>query len=927
MLRRLSRLIAATALVAVLAPLAHSETRPAPTGLYVEGTMPSGSPGDQSAARMLVDPALDVGVGLSTVRGKQNGMVFVYDLARLEIAHAVDVPQFGLLADLAFLDAANHRVLFPPGDRGADASDCVAGPRADMAIAVFSIPTRTWSSIPVPCAGAEQFKTQGVSFHAPSGKLYSVGARQGEYSARALGGTTRDRYGQAILLRQVDAKTGALDWEIDLRASGCDAVTNGKFGGFVQRVGDAVVSYCYGPRNSLEGSQGFALRVPLVASRPVQANGQPSVVTTPTLPNDLAPILDAASGRLLLMTSGAANGNAVWVFDPTKDRFFGVMASGTGSDSSGAVTYAGLDPVRGRAYLMTGADVLVADARHSPLPAGLSYRVLEGASPFPSGPFISVSPKQRRVFIPTKDRGFIVLRDAVPDAVIPPPPDPDRGTADVPEDPLRTGAVHSGVATAFGAHVLNTGGIPRAIDNADPLCYSLLSAAVKDARGRCLADQVLTSGNREVFLASTVAEATSETGAAAVAAGGALATKDTATDADLRRLGGCMQDLVTERTAQVPPAAFVSLCAGSPLAAMKAGARGADGRGYPIPAATCESFAGTKPTSDNRAPSFLGLPGGTIATGKVTCDGDQRLADAAASSSALALPDADNPTLAVTRTTSTAKTTKTAEGVVTTATSGAYGVQIGTVRIGRIETEVTTKAHGRTGTTKVSFTRTISDVTAPGLSCATCDPQRVVAAINTAIGQRARASLPEGQAVASPKGFQAVAIKDPQLRDSDRALNDDDTFTIAGLQLVVYNDGRFGRSRAVVHLAGVQSESRYGIFVNPELSDPTDGGLVGDVVSELGLADAGFEAIGFGADPLAPVPASDGGGLGDALGKAADTAGTVVLAPPRLLAKGISLVVHNPGELALLAGLWSMLAAPLYLGLRRRWLLEELDEG
>ncbi|HUS62409.1 MAG TPA: hypothetical protein VMY34_09445, partial [Acidimicrobiales bacterium] len=340
----------------------------------------------------------------------------------------------------------------------------------------------------------------------------------------------------------------------------------------------------------------------------------------------------------------------------------------------------------------------------------------------------------------------------------------------------------------------------------------------------------------------------------------------------------------------------------------------------------CESFAGTKATTESRTPAPLGLPGGTIANGKVTCDGNAQLAEATALSSALSLPDVINPTFAVARTTSSAKTVKTAEGIVTTVSSGAYGVTVAGVNIGRIETEVTTKAHGRTGTTKVAFTRTISDVSSATLTCAVCKPDLVVDAINAAVGQRARASLPEIRATASPKGFQAVAIKDPQLRDSDRALNDDDTFTIAGLQVVVYNDGRFGRSRAVVQLAGVQAESRYGIFVNPEVGDGSDEALVGEVFSELSAGDAAFDTVGFGPDPLGPVAATDGSGIVGAIRSVAEVPFTVALAPSRLLAKGMSLVVHSPRELGLLAALWSLLAAPLYLGLRRRWLLDELEE-
>lgn len=922
----------AAAAVACVAGLSFVLSAPAPAGdaaapgLRVAGTIavPSATP-----LRMLVDPELNLGFAiLPGVGGDNSDALQVYDLAALKVVGQVKVPSFGLSADQAFVDVANHRILFPPGARGAEAAGCSTGPNPLMAVAVFDIRSRGWSTLPVPCSSGDQFKTQGLWFHAATNRLYSVGTLQADRTVRSLAGTTADRYGQTLLLRSVNVATGALDWELDLRMAGCDAIVSGPFGGFVGRSGDDVVSYCYGPRNSTEGSQGFALRIPLKDERPARGtDARTAVVTTPTLPNDLVPILDADGGRLLLLTAGAANGNAVWVFDIARDRFFGVIASGVAvADGVATTTYAGLDAARGRAYLLTGGDVLVADARHDPLPAGLGFRVVEGMPAQGTGPYVAVAPKLRRLFVPVRNKGFLAIDDTVVEPVDPPTPDPDRGTADIAEQPGRTGSVHSGVATAFGAHILNTGGVPRAVDNADPLCYTLASAAVKDARGRCLADQVLTAGNREAFLAPTVVEATSETGATAFAAGSAFASKDTATDADFRRLGGCMADLMAERSGAAAPAQYTSTCGATPLASLRTGTRGTDGRGAPVPGAVCESFVGAPAKTDERTAAAGGQSLGGQGRGTVACDGTARRASGSASSAVLALPETGEPTIAVGRSTSAATTTLTAEGVVTTVTATATDVLVAGITIGRVETSVTTKAHGRTGTTKVSFSRRITDVNGPGIACASCDPAAVVSAVNAALGQRVRASLPDVTQTASPKGYQALVLKDPQLRDSDRALNDDDTFTVAGLQVVLFNDGRFGRSRVVVHLAGVQAESRYGIFVLPDATDGVDAAGGPDLLPAVDVPGGSVDvpSVTVGVDPV-PVAAdtSIAGQLAPVVANLAS--GNPAKAAVEAVKVGTRLIVSHPREFALLLTMWSLLAAPAYLGLRRRWMHEELD--
>ena len=113
--------------------------------------------------------------------------------------------------------------------------------------------------------------------------------------------------------------------------------------------------------------------------------------------------------------------------------------------------------------------------------------------------------------------------------------------------------------------------------------------------------------------------------------------------------------------------------------------------------------------------------------------------------------------------------------------------------------------------------------------------------------------------------------------------------------------------------AGVQAESRYGIFLLPETSDGTTvGGTRFDNPPPAG-GPAGEPPPAGGGTPAAPSPGGQSGG-------------PVVTYPIEAIAGGVKLLVTNPREAGLLFLLWGLFAAPIYLALRRRSLSRALGE-
>lgn len=166
--------------------------------------------------------------------------------------------------------------------------------------------------------------------------------------------------------------------------------------------------------------------------------------------------------------------------------------------------------------------------------------------------------------------------------------------------------------------------------------------------------------------------------------------------------------------------------------------------------------------------------------------------------------------------------------------------------------------------------------------------------VNQALG-RARVTVPDAELQATPGGYQAVVTKHPGVRAADEAVNDDDSHTVSGLQVVVYNDGPEGRNRIVLQLAGVHAESRFGIQPIPDLSS--------SILNRLP------HVFDVPTPPIVTAPTET---------PPASIVKRIIRAPGRAIRGTVRWLVNNPREFALLFLLLTILATPVYLTIRRR---------
>lgn len=926
--RRLPGLVAAVVAVAgfvATAPLAA----PAQAGvddLQVIGRMPWGA--DMTKPRMHVDSVLHRGF---VFFGSQ---VYVYDLASMRLTTKVNAPSTfnnNLLNNHAAVDEQHHRIFWLQNP--AYPGGC------STAIWILRTDTLTWSQRPVPCygpGGVQGFYVGGISYYPKANKLYVVGHSSEEFNT--LQQYVRDRR-QSAIYRQLDADTLALDWELDA-TSLCESFTMDGFGsGLAQRVGDHVISYCY-QGGAQGGARGHSLVIDLVNGKP---QGMASIRTSPTFAAIVRPRVDPVTGRILITAEHPPFGPAVWVFDPIRERFLGVVPTGI-ADPTVEGFQSGFDVEKGRLFFQSSRGFVTADVRHRPLPGGVSYPALSQKLLIEVYVEMAVDPGLRRMFVvdQTKDE-FVVVADRSSEPADAPEPDYDQGTADIPEVEGTTARAYSAGANAYGIHLLNTSGIPAAVQGA------VQGADCNPTTpGQCASSTALSPGNREYFLAQSLVELGSSSGATALASAGRTASNDRATDSDVRSLGHCQTTKAPGLSPEQQKALDDQCKTPAPLAAATAGTSlegitfekmrgGTAGGEYPIPSSLCSDF-GERPTQ-----ASTDKPSPALGKSSVSCDATRAVVSSAAESQAPSFTDATGVTIHVAEASSDIDVELTAEGTRTTAWSEAKGLRLGdAIRIGRVRSEVVTVAHGRTGTTKATHARTISDVQAPGFSCAVeCDPKDVASAINRAFAGKLRAFAAEPFKITSPKGYTALVAKDPEQRDSDRAVNDDDTVTVDGLTLVFYNDsfyhqqnvcggGPFGlstpcgkatgnRSRLVIGLAGVQAESHYGVFPLPDTGDPSVDVTDGPKLTEL-------------IESLEEAPVSDtnanlviGTPIGRAAGSGMNPLLSAVTYPGRAAVDAVRLIVNHPGKAAVLFIFWLLLGAPVYFALRRRALATGLS--
>lgn len=677
----------------------------------------------------------------------------------------------------------------------------------------------------------------------------------------------------------------------------------------------------------------------------------PVVRRTPTLPGFVFPLVDPLSKKLLLLTADGINGNAVWVFDPKAERFVGLITGGVvGEDAE--KTAAGFDRVRGRAYVLTSSGILSASVRQSPLPGGKVHKVVDDADQVTPSKTIAVAPSLHRLFIPISRSGdndakigYAVVEDEVADPPIPRSLDPDTFTRQIDEESGKTSVDRSGAAQASGAHILVTGGVPRAVNQVDPFCEAPTGALDPAAFERdnfndsCFADLVVSKGNREYSLAYAAADTGTATGASAEGSGFFVPLTERPTDADIKNAGACLGRTFRGLGASGSDlGGYDQFCGNvqkglAPVIGddLRQGTQGGQypdtnndgkvdeqdepvqsGGGFPVPSAICNDFGGrpasvTAPT-DTKAQAF---------TATVTCNAELTAVAGQADVMRAPLPSALGVSVTVGHLSSSIQSQATPEGQLTVATATAEDVTIGPLHIGSIRSTATSWARGRTGTAGVSVKREWCGVmlgdqgTASACVDPTTDPQIIalIDDLNQALG-KVRLSVPDATASATPGGYQAVVSKHPEVVAADRAVNEDDSLTVSGLQIVVFNDGAEGRDRFIIQLAGVRTESRYAVVALPafEIPEFPELELIDDpIVEALELAAA--EPPRF--ETLPAIPASFESPAPSILGR-------VLPAPLQALRNLFGWLRNNLTEAALLFLFLAILATPVYLFLRRR---------
>ena len=604
---------------------------------------------------------------------------------------------------------------------------------------------------------------------------------------------------------------------------------------------------CYGPGNV----QSQVVRVTISAAGPSR------VEIFPGVPGPLSAQFDPGSDRVFFLTTNGGAGRGAWVFDGLRSSFLGVIASG--DNRVGASDYAmGIDPATGRLYMETPAGLLVADARRTPLPAGLLFREFAGQV---IGS-IHVDPATRRVFIPSpfvknpqgQSTEYLILKDSIRVSKDPPAGSPDALTVDAEERTDVTDVNYTGGARAFALRALTTGGAQRMAWN---LALGQFSPEDRgfDTAAATVATVPLDQANRDLYAARvrnvTIGNASSE---AAASFG----------DAD----AGTLRDAQSTNLA------------------------------WPFPPAECRDDEG-KPAEQS----------GTGAA--VSCD---LAATSVTGSSALTGSSADEGALLSTRGLiafgNVARNDR--DGLVARAIAIVQDVAIGgRVRIGEIRAEAMARAKGRPGTAAGTFERFIENVRIDtdgngtvDFSCEQCRPQAVAAAIEQALPGQVKVEFPQPDPVwfgGSRGGYQAVVQKETFRGYAEKTLNDDDSPEVTGMQLTFFADARAGRSRQVVQLAGVQTESHYGIYLlGSDAPEPTP-----EPEPTLAPVPTIAPTIDVPEAPKPPQPVVAG-------------TKTVTESFVRRIAAGSHVALANPKDALLLGTLWLFLGLPAYLIWRRR---------
>jgi hypothetical protein len=670
-----------------------------------------------------------------------------------------------------------------------------------------------------------------------------------------------------VYVAQWDAQTGAHEWAYQVR--GCRGeMTGGGWGLF--RDQSILSMGCVTP----EGT-GLAVRLTLPESGPPTAE---DVLTGPPLMNHV--MADPAAGRLVFVSEKDFK-ESLLPFDVQRASFVGAIAT-TRFKPAGA-SYQ-IDPTTGRLFGVTSdKGIVLADIRRTPAQQALTFPEFARSG----NAVIALEPaagdRPRRAFVRMGSDDYVqIFEDRVAVSEDPPLSELDRFTVNHRE---RAGVTDTGYelsAHSYGSRVLMVAGV-------EGLASGDVRRDIRRAGTPC------TAYDREI-VAGFVPEARMSKGTAAAAAVAAEADPGTKVDA-LQPFSRCWLH-------PDPLDTGVGLLGD---AWPGPGDIDSDGR---IDAAIGQSwpFSRLECTGDNN-PEPIRNETLTGFRADVACGGTAGRAEAFSQSRGDGA-SVQAGTLRVAESASHVTLERVAGGGVRArAEAWARGIEIaGVASIELVRTVATSGAAGLPGSAKGAFTREICGVVAGTFAQKGCGQSaEAVAAINRALGARGRVILrsPDLElAKGSPGGYLASVRKDRFEELSDRALNNDASTQVSGLEVLLINDDpSLGRARQVFQFAGVDASTSYGIFLLPtSLPPPVVPPVVPPVAPPMIHADP----------PPSPPPAG---------------ATTTVREIIRRVANGFAVAVRDPVEAALAALTWLTLVLPLYLARRRGSLGRALRRG
>lgn len=791
---------------------------------------------------------------------------------------------------LATVDEPGHRLLLPY-----DTAD--AGVPGFAGVAV--VDGRTLEKVAdwrrsFPGMGAQP-EPVGVSYYSPKGvagerKLLFLFQEQAPRQAFYVG-----YLNNVLWVAQWDAATGELDWP-PYRISACR--------GLYPHAGDARFTQQFF-RSAREQAMflgcvtsdysGIALKIALNdRGEPVGEDAFPGPAAVDFV------MADPVAERILFAVERDKD-ESLFLFDASRTAYVGAVA--ISKDASTGVGY-GLDSAAGRMYAQTGdvPGLLLLDTRRTPPAQALSFPQYRAPGDLPD---IVVDPgggaRSRRAFVRSGTLPFYyVYRDTIPVATDPKLSDLDALTIDRPEQAGVTGANFEASGHAYGTRALVVGGMEGLFPGPDPGGLGLSPRKqVRNAGSPCtLFDRIFVAG-----MVPGVTLANNSTSAAAVAA-------DTA------------EDQGTKTDVKEP----VARCWPNPDPfSTGSGLEGWPGPGDVDPNGDLDrtlgsdwrfeklecSGIGEKSTKHQNLEGFLA---------RTACDSKAERAEGFAQArtvtgTAFTFAPDGVPVVSVAEAGSRSVLQRDRKlGVVATTEAWAKGVDVaGAGTIGLISTKAVSTAAGQKGTAKGTFEPLICGVRTSSYEQQGCtNPKAAIDALNRILGARGRARLPEPDPellTGSPGGYRASVQKDRFEELSARALNNDFSTQVAGLEIVLLNDSpTLGRARQIFQFAGVDASTTYGIFL---------------LTSDVALPPIPFDDLISSFEPETSV-------LGERIEAPpppAGPAGPLFETIVRKVKAGMVLAARSPREAALMTVVWATLGLPAYMALRRRRLGKALEVG